>query len=295
MKYFFASLLVIINLVSVQLFGQIVKGTIKGKVIDPEFGKIIGANVILMKTNFGAAVDTNGNYVIRNVPFGQYEIKCTYVGYPPRTDTILVSKDNPEVTLDFELTIPKIPIIIPDSLQQYHNLIATLDPSKILEINIDSVSKNFDYTYLTITNKTEYPIYLIEDQIIGFHSVDEVLRDSKGEIVNSNIVNISCDAFYPIELPKLENLIIVKPFSTIKFPPIEISNFRMIKSLKVKENYYLSIKYHMKDYRYLIPFVSVDSIDDYYANHAEEIYVLNRATRGIFYSTNAVKVTFSSW
>ena len=162
----------IITLFSISLIGQTDKGTVKGKVFDPEYGNIIGANILLLGTNLGAAADSNGSYVIRNVPFGQYAIKCTYIGYPPGTDTIDVTNENPEVNLDFELTIPKIPIVMPDSLQQYHNLIAALDASEILEIHIDSVSKNFDYTYLTITNKTAYPIYLIEDMLC-FNTVDE--------------------------------------------------------------------------------------------------------------------------
>ncbi|MCW8805361.1 MAG: carboxypeptidase-like regulatory domain-containing protein [Ignavibacteriaceae bacterium] len=194
MKYFIIHLWLLFSLLSIALFSQIDKGTIKGKVFDPEYGNIIGANVIVMQTNLGAAVDTNGNYIIRNVPFGQYEIRCSYIGYPSKIDTILVSKENPEVILDSELTIPKIPIVMPDSLQQYHNLISTLDQSKILEITIDSVSKNFEYTYVTFTNKTKYPIYLVEDMYC-FNTVDEVLKDSKGEELSSNIVNMGCGDF----------------------------------------------------------------------------------------------------
>jgi hypothetical protein len=291
MKYFIIHLWLLFSLLSIALFSQIDKGTIKGKVFDPEYGNIIGANVIVMQTNLGAAVDTNGNYIIRNVPFGQYEIRCSYIGYPSKIDTILVSKENPEVILDFELTIPKIPIVMPDSLQQYHNLISTLDQSKILEITIDSVSKNFEYTYVTFTNKTKYPIYLVEDMYC-FNTVDEVLKDSKGEELSSNIVNMGCGDFDAIYLPKLKNLIIVEPFSTKKFPPVRNYKYRMINSPKVNGSYYLIIKYQMKNYKIIPPYIGARSFEDYFENHEEEIYILNRATRGIFYSTNAVKVTF---
>ena len=294
MKNIFISIWLLITLFSISLIGQTDKGTIKGKVFDPEYGNIIGANILLLGTNLGAVADSNGSYVIRNVPFGQYAIKCTYIGYPRGIDTIDVTNENPEVTLDFELTIPKIPIIIPDSLQQYHNLIATLDPLKILEINIDSVSKNFDYTYLTITNKTEYPIYLIEDMLC-FNTVDEILKDSKEEEVSSNIVNLGCDVIGAIELPKLKNLIIVEPFSTKKFPPVRNYKYRMINSPKVTGSYYLIVKYQMKDYKFIPPYIGARSFEDYYEYHEEEIYVLNRATRGMFFSTNVKAVTFSPW
>lgn len=282
------------SLISITLFGQIDKGIIKGKVFDPEFGKIIGANVILLTTNLGAVVDNNGNYIIRKVPFGKYAVRCSYVGYPSKTDTINLTKDNPGVTLDFEITIPKIPIVMPDSLQQYHNLIATLNSSEILEINIDSVSKNFDYTYLTFTNKTDYTIYLIED-LLCFNTVDEILKDSIGEQINSNIINMGCDVLGAIELPKLKNLVVLEPLGTLKFPPVKNYKYRMINSPKIVGTYYLIVKYQMKDYKYIPPYTQARSFEDYYANHKEEIYVLNRATRGIFYSTNSIVVTFASY
>jgi len=144
-KKIFFYLLLLFNLISSQSFGQIDKGTIKGKVFDPEYGSVVGANIILLETNLGAAVDTNGNYIVRNVPFGQYGIKCSYPGYPPGIDTINITNENSEITLDFQLTVPKIPIVMPDSLQRYHNLMATLDESEIIEIHIDSISKNFYY------------------------------------------------------------------------------------------------------------------------------------------------------
>jgi hypothetical protein len=291
MKYFFIYSLLLFSLISLQLFGQIDKGTIKGKVFDPEYGNIIGANIIVIGTNLGAAADSSGSYIIRNVPFGQYVIKSSYIGYPPGIDTINLTNENPEVTLDFELTFPKIPIVMPDSLQQYHNLISTLDQSKILEITIDSVSKNFEYTYVTFTNKTKYPIYLVEDMYC-FNTVDEVLNDSKGEELSSNIVNMGCGDFDAIYLPKLKNLIIVEPFSTKKFPPVRNYKYRMINSPKVNGSYYLIIKYQMKNYKIIPPYIGARSFEDYFENHEEEIYILNRATRGIFYSTNAVKVTF---
>ena len=292
MKYLFIYSSLILNSISFQLFGQFDSGTIKGKVFDPEYGKIIGANIILLQTNLGAAVDTNGNYIIRKVPFGKYAMRCSYVGYPSKMDTVLINEDNPEATVDFELTIPKIPIVMPDSLQQYHNLIASLDSSKILDITIDSVSKNFDYAYLTFTNKTKYPIYLIEDMLC-FNTVDEILTDSIGEPVNSNIANMGCDVLGAIDLPKLKNLIILKPYGTIKFPPVKNYKYRMINSPKVVGTYYLIVKYQMKDYKYIPPYTLARSFEDYYANHKEEIYVLNRATRGVFYSTSAIKVTIS--
>jgi hypothetical protein len=57
-------------------------GKVVGKVTDRETGEaLIGANIIIEGTNFGAATDVNGTYVILNVPVGTYTLRCSYVGY----------------------------------------------------------------------------------------------------------------------------------------------------------------------------------------------------------------------
>ncbi|MFQ6615945.1 MAG: carboxypeptidase-like regulatory domain-containing protein [Fidelibacterota bacterium] len=57
-------------------------GKISGSVIDRETGEpLIGANVIVMGTSFGAATDVEGRFVILDVPSGTYSLKTTYVGY----------------------------------------------------------------------------------------------------------------------------------------------------------------------------------------------------------------------
>jgi CarboxypepD_reg-like domain/TonB-dependent Receptor Plug Domain len=58
------------------------QGRIKGKVTDLETGEpLIGANVLVVGTTFGAATDVNGEYVIINLSAGTVEIKCSYIGY----------------------------------------------------------------------------------------------------------------------------------------------------------------------------------------------------------------------
>jgi hypothetical protein len=61
------------------LLGQ---GRIRGKVTDLQTGEpLIGANVLIAGTSFGGATDVNGNYEIRNLNAGVYEVKASYVGY----------------------------------------------------------------------------------------------------------------------------------------------------------------------------------------------------------------------
>ncbi len=60
-------------------------GSIKGRIADVETGKPIPfANVVLERHGHmigGATTDFDGNYYIKNVSSGNYELKATYVGY----------------------------------------------------------------------------------------------------------------------------------------------------------------------------------------------------------------------
>ena len=57
-------------------------GIIEGSVKDSVNGEpLIGANVILFNTNLSSTTDINGNFRIKNIPFGTYNLKACYIGY----------------------------------------------------------------------------------------------------------------------------------------------------------------------------------------------------------------------
>lgn len=63
-------------------------GKIIGSVIDRETDQpLIGANVIVVGTSFGAATDAEGRFVILELPSGTYALRATYVGYQEVTLT----------------------------------------------------------------------------------------------------------------------------------------------------------------------------------------------------------------
>jgi outer membrane receptor protein involved in Fe transport len=63
-------------------------GKIKGKVVDKESKEgLVGANVSLVGTSYGATTDVNGDFQILNIPAGDYTLKATYVGYAAFTVT----------------------------------------------------------------------------------------------------------------------------------------------------------------------------------------------------------------
>ncbi len=57
-------------------------GTIKGTVVDRTSGKpLIGANVLVVNTNYGAATDKQGHFLITDIPDGNYTIRISHIGY----------------------------------------------------------------------------------------------------------------------------------------------------------------------------------------------------------------------
>ncbi len=77
------TIFVFILIYSSQIFGG-TTGLLKGKVTDKSTGEpLIGANVLLVGTKYGAATDTEGKFVIYHIPAGMYQVKILMMGYQP--------------------------------------------------------------------------------------------------------------------------------------------------------------------------------------------------------------------
>lgn len=61
-------------------------GSLTGVIIDENSKEtIIGANVLLVGTDFGTSTDFDGFYAINNVPPGKYTVRISYIGYENMT------------------------------------------------------------------------------------------------------------------------------------------------------------------------------------------------------------------
>ncbi len=86
-------------LISSNLFAQ--DGRIVGTVVDAETGEtLIGVNVIIEGTIQGTATDIDGNYTIRRVAAGTYNLVVTYLSYASQTITGLEVGEGETVRLD---------------------------------------------------------------------------------------------------------------------------------------------------------------------------------------------------
>jgi Ca-activated chloride channel homolog len=79
-------ILLLVALISFFAFPQ--GAVISGKVSDKETNEpLIGANVLVVGTNYGAATDTKGFFKIKNLKPGKYDIRVSFVGYSTKTIT----------------------------------------------------------------------------------------------------------------------------------------------------------------------------------------------------------------
>ena len=98
-------------------------GKIVGKIIDRETREpLIAANILLMGTDLGAAADVNGDYLILNVPPGQYTLKISMISYQTvlikdvnvvadRTTKISAEMESTEFELDQVVITAETPLV----------------------------------------------------------------------------------------------------------------------------------------------------------------------------------------
>lgn len=80
-------------------------GKIQGKVTDLQTGEpLIGANVLVVGTSFGAATDVDGVFTINNLNPGVYTLKTSYLGY--KTVTISNIRVNVDLTSEVDFKLP---------------------------------------------------------------------------------------------------------------------------------------------------------------------------------------------
>lgn len=82
-----------------------VTGKIAGTVTDSETGEpLVGANVIVEETDFGAATDLNGYFVILNVPPGEYTVRASMIGFADYAIQDVRVEIDLTTTLDFAMS-----------------------------------------------------------------------------------------------------------------------------------------------------------------------------------------------
>jgi len=141
MKKFFTITLVMLTLFSLAsiTYAQTGVGKISGKIIDADTQEeLIGANIIILGTNLGAATDIEGNYFILNITPGTYNVKISYVGYAPKTITEVRIVANITYELNIELSTD---FTLPDIVVEGKKFFEEKSTNTVKVIDSDQISR----------------------------------------------------------------------------------------------------------------------------------------------------------
>ena len=124
-------------------------GKIMGRITDRDSGQpLVGANIQILNTSFGAASDAEGEYVILNVAPGIYTVKATYMGYDNFSFEQVDVNVDLTTSLDFLLSV---------SVLQGKEVIVTADQERIQRDLTSSISiiRKEEIEALPVANFTE--------------------------------------------------------------------------------------------------------------------------------------------
>ena len=120
-------------------------GKLSGKVTDASTREaLIGANVVILNTDQGAATNVDGEYFVLNITPGTYDVKVSYVGYAPKTlkgvrvVAGITYELNVELSTDF--TLPEI--VVQDKKffeEKATNTVKVIDSDQIARIPVKGV------------------------------------------------------------------------------------------------------------------------------------------------------------
>ena len=100
-------LLIIFPFMLVNVYG--INSKITGKVTDVETGEpLVGVNVIIVGTTMGAATDIEGDFLILNVPSGNYTVKASMIGFTTVTQTDVLVSTGRSIIVNFDLSLALI-------------------------------------------------------------------------------------------------------------------------------------------------------------------------------------------
>ena len=148
MKNIFTSaLLIVLFVIPGLIVAQTGVGKLSGKVIDAATKEpLIGANIVILETQGGAATDINGDYFILNITPGTYSVKVSYVGYAPKTvENVRVVAGitfelNVELSTDF--TLDEIVVVDRKFFEEKAtNTVKVIDGDQISKLPVRGISQ----------------------------------------------------------------------------------------------------------------------------------------------------------
>jgi outer membrane receptor protein involved in Fe transport len=113
MKKIVSNILILFSALSISVFAQTGVGKLSGVVTDAATKEpLIGANVVILNTQLGAATNIKGEYFVLNITPGTYDVQFTYLGFAKRIvkEVRVVAGITYELNMELstDLTLPEV-------------------------------------------------------------------------------------------------------------------------------------------------------------------------------------------
>lgn len=163
MKSRISALLIVLFCVGVSLHtahAQKATGTLQGEVQDESGNPIAFANLIIEETRLGAYTNENGVFSIRSIPFGDYRLLISSVGYERQTVNVTINQATQRLNFTLKAQEDLSEVVIQSSkIADYKSLNridvpakdlpltqSSIDRSLMLERNVDELSEALKVT-----------------------------------------------------------------------------------------------------------------------------------------------------
>lgn len=184
-------LIITVSLIILSVISLNAQHNIKGKITDSQNEALAFANIVLFKVNSddspkGAVSDENGNYLIENIPTGEYQIEISMLGFATKKiekfklesdKTFNATLSEETQTLNEVVIKSKRPVI----KQTAEKLIVDLEKSEMINTNLQDVMRKIPGVLVTnngisIAGNRGVRI-LINGKTTEYMDVETLLRD----------------------------------------------------------------------------------------------------------------------
>ena len=153
------------TLILFQLLQAGTTGKISGKVVDENNQPLIGCNIIVKGTSYGAATNLEGEYFILNIPPGTYQISALMIGYGA------VTIEGTQVIVD--LTAKADFLLKPETIEGEEIIVMAEKPTvRLDQTSMSAVVSSEDIENLPVTDVgdiIELQAGIVRDPNGGFH------------------------------------------------------------------------------------------------------------------------------
>lgn len=131
----FLIILSVIILTQQSVFAQTSAGKLAGNILDADTKEpLIGANIVIVGTPYGASTDIEGSYFIINIPPGTYNVKIAYIGYQTQEimDVRVVSGITKELSVNLKPSTVEMTAVIIEAEKVFFEAKAT-NTTKVID------------------------------------------------------------------------------------------------------------------------------------------------------------------